>query len=100
MGTHPIFEPDFDCLTEWVKNQKLSHRVETRRAPSTPNTRMEAGNMTILMVQNLQDEKIMTITPTRMATMDGMKIQTLGNVLQKNFTEPPINGTKFSDIHV
>merc|ERR1712131_561127 len=25
MGTHPIFESDFDCLTEWLKaNQKMA----------------------------------------------------------------------------
>jgi len=22
MGTHPIFESDFDCLTEWMKNER------------------------------------------------------------------------------
>jgi len=26
MGTHPIFESDFDCLTEWELNEYLLSR--------------------------------------------------------------------------
>merc|ERR1711962_1297714 len=29
MGTHPIFESDFDCLTEWMKS-KLSNTNKTK----------------------------------------------------------------------
>merc|ERR1712142_232357 len=27
MGTHPIFESDFDCLTEWVRGPQSHSRV-------------------------------------------------------------------------
>merc|ERR1711953_788602 len=27
MGTHPIFESDFDCLTEWKQSRRRSRRV-------------------------------------------------------------------------
>jgi len=27
MGTHPIFESDFDCLTEWWNNRNVFHRT-------------------------------------------------------------------------
>jgi len=30
MGTHPIFESDFDCLTEWKSYKKLFRDVEAR----------------------------------------------------------------------
>merc|ERR1711973_363541 len=33
MGTHPIFESDFDCLTEWVDREvDLVVRKETRKS--------------------------------------------------------------------
>jgi len=29
MGTHPIFESDFDCLTEWVLRARAGERLLT-----------------------------------------------------------------------
>merc|ERR1712036_159675 len=36
MGTHPIFESDFDCLTEFVNNVDRAnvHRDQARRRPA------------------------------------------------------------------
>merc|ERR1712193_571218 len=40
MGTHPIFESDFDCLTEWRKKRKFSALItrhcESTSAPTEP----------------------------------------------------------------
>jgi len=30
MGTHPIFESDFDCLTVWVKIRKRKEKEQKR----------------------------------------------------------------------
>merc|ERR1739838_398264 len=40
MGTHPIFESDFDCLTEWPRNRSTSHRGTGR-----PKKRYKEVNM-------------------------------------------------------
>merc|ERR1712130_29217 len=41
MGTHPIFESDFDCLTECVRNIQRRRKcfTERTRRKSTPGTR-------------------------------------------------------------
>merc|ERR1739848_901942 len=40
MGTHPIFESDFDCLTEWRRKRKFSELItrhcESTSAPTDP----------------------------------------------------------------
>merc|ERR1712233_275217 len=40
MGTHPIFESDFDCLTEWQRKRKFSvlitRHCESTSAPTDP----------------------------------------------------------------
>merc|ERR1712168_230069 len=35
MGTHPIFESDFDCLTEWFVHQKKNQVVKEIRKLQT-----------------------------------------------------------------
>jgi len=39
MGTHPIFESDFDCLTESVWLPNLRDTTRLSNAPSTNGTR-------------------------------------------------------------
>merc|ERR1712106_766670 len=36
MGTHPIFESDFDCLTDWAKRRITPPGSTTRTVSSTP----------------------------------------------------------------
>merc|ERR1712235_104506 len=31
MGTHPIFESDFDCLTDWYRTNTMAITVRTRK---------------------------------------------------------------------
>merc|ERR1711892_664914 len=50
MGTHPIFESDFDCLTEWeikgemdeVELEELKSRIETRKQMREEQMRLRA----------------------------------------------------------
>merc|ERR1712048_448273 len=59
MGTHPIFESDFDCLTEtgfskcqnrsmklknfWSRHEERTpHRSKSRKTRATPNSRFDA----------------------------------------------------------
>merc|ERR1712227_1150587 len=36
MGTHPIFESDFDCLTEWVKNKRPRTNSKSTKKEKNP----------------------------------------------------------------
>merc|ERR1711868_144116 len=43
MGTHPIFESDFDCLTEWWANQFLTTAIwYLRKSKVIPTGRLES----------------------------------------------------------
>merc|ERR1739848_60223 len=61
MGTHPIFESDFDCLTEKMLSSRLVTRSSARRATfqKTPGTlmtpprfadTMQVNNGTVMMI--------------------------------------------------
>merc|ERR1711920_411171 len=45
MGTHPIFESDFDCLTEWLKRIRIYSEL---------NSETINGNMPIQQLSNIQ----------------------------------------------
>jgi len=45
MGTHPIFESDFDCLTEMVKFERLKNEPDDIEADcNSPNTSALTSN--------------------------------------------------------
>jgi len=41
MGTHPIFESDFDCLTESCFAIEVAHGIRRRRCISKEKTEIE-----------------------------------------------------------
>jgi len=42
MGTHPIFESDFDCLTELIRNR--TNEKETNRRKNRKQNRRKSKN--------------------------------------------------------
>merc|ERR1712060_160828 len=54
MGTHPIFESDFDCLTDWTKNMPVVHDLvvglnkghKTTKNPEAPRQARKRGQNT------------------------------------------------------
>merc|ERR1711917_144159 len=71
MGTHPIFESDFDCLTEWLKARKVKSQNKTKMQSGThlkPRRPLKQQNQNLLpnrkKVGNLskfQDRAILTL---------------------------------------
>merc|ERR1711935_369393 len=49
MGTHPIFESDFDCLTDWAKRRITPPGSTTRTVSSTPFQSL-TGSTTVQLV--------------------------------------------------
>merc|ERR1712226_338420 len=62
MGTHPIFESDFDCLTETSKSCQTE---KTPRETSTIHTRMAATTTTTVMAATMPPRATITTTPPR-----------------------------------
>merc|ERR1711990_1221067 len=60
MGTHPIFESDFDCLTEWtvLKNKQIEPIVNLEQAEGPKRKRIKLYPETRKMTfQNLINRK-------------------------------------------
>merc|ERR1712128_70333 len=45
MGTHPIFESDFDCLTEKKKQKPTGNRLETQKHTEMSNSKTPVENV-------------------------------------------------------
>merc|ERR1712035_7640 len=54
MGTHPIFESDFDCLTEWLEDSRRSS--PSKRTPKDrPNSRSKKEVTKRLLLRKLSN---------------------------------------------
>merc|ERR1712110_464263 len=66
MGTHPIFEPDFDCLTECYKQKQSLNMSGEKEGTIKLEMMSPVGNLTILESTLLTEAEIKQIENIKM----------------------------------
>merc|ERR1711917_2904 len=88
MGTHPIFESDFDCLTEWQKRKLLVK--EPTRMETTGHLTMMGHSITIIqMAAHLLKVELTKTTLLHQGMTDGTTMPTLANSPAENIIATP-----------
>merc|ERR1712137_1536970 len=90
MGTHPIFESDFDCLTEWRK-KKITGRGTNATETTGHLTMMGHSITTIQMAAHLLKAVIINISLIQMEMAGGTTTAELTATPKENITEKPTN---------
>merc|ERR1711911_159563 len=93
MGTHPIFESDFDCLTEWRK-RKLPVEEPTLTETTGHLTMMGRSITIIQMAAHLLKAVIINISLNQMEMAAGTSTAELAVTPVENITEKPTNDIK------
>merc|ERR1712126_111528 len=94
MGTHPIFESDFDCLTEC---RKLLVPGPTPVETTTPLTPTVVTTIPIPMAAHLLEAGPINITLLHLETPDGTTIPTLTVTPVERVTDQPTLDTQLDN---
>merc|ERR1712131_121111 len=84
MGTHPIFESDFDCLTEWKSSIFLLQRIVSQNLAigySLNHVLLSAPRNLLLLIILIQNIRIKQLDVQRNMNLILLQWQEIANIL-------------------
>merc|ERR1712130_835300 len=94
MGTHPIFESDFDCLTEWtrvLRNRRMVwcpwSRIRPRRRPQSALNRFHSVYIFVIYFFNSTNEVSNLLRPSDRETLWRLGLRRMQRILQEKHSE-------------